>query len=567
LESTGFRLRALLDDLAWSLSAMARRAGLGFDVSVDPDVPDALGGDPARLRQVLRNLLSNALKFTERGEVSLRAELVAEGPDGSRIRFTVRDTGVGIAKDKQAAIFEAFVQADSSTTRRFGGTGLGLAIVSHLVDLMHGSLGLESAPGEGSTFTVELPFAPGEDAPVSEAAGLAGLDVLVAEPHELTTQVIGRMITDWGLRPTFASTGPAAVEAIRSAAAAGTPFRLAIISSELPDLDGFTVIERVRSGASPSQLPIIMLAAEGRRGDGARCASLGVAAYLPKPARPSDLLQAIQAACGQAAAKVGDPLVTAHSLRATDLPRNILVAEDNDFNAMVSLGMLERAGHRVTRVRTGREALDAVSAHRFDIVLMDVEMPVMDGFAATAAIRDLERASGTHVPIVAMTAHVLAGDREACLGVGMDAYLSKPIRRDELLAAVKHLTSEASGTTVRLPDLKLDRDALLAEAGGDPELLGRVADQFRIQLADLVAKLREGVRLRSASEIEFAAHSLKGSIAFWDRGRAYAAARDLERCASEHRLEDAPGLLVILDQAIPALQREIELLRGIGGPS
>ena len=493
LERVDFDLRHALDETMRPLAPRAHQKGLELAYHVGDGVPGVVSGDPARLRQIVVNLIGNAVKFTEAGEVVLRVE--REGPAGVvtpegepvTLRFTVSDTGLGIPPAKQATIFDSFTQVDTSTTRRFGGTGLGLAISSQLVALMGGRMWVESQPGQGSRFHFTIPFevpsvlpAP---APPRQARELEGMPVLVIDDNATNRHILDEMLTVWGMRPTVVDGGGAGLRAMEVAQKAGRPFPLVLLDYQMPDMDGFEVAGRIAERPDFAGATVMMLSSMGQRGDAVRCRELGVAAYLSKPIRQSVLLEAILAAlappavsmkaaelvtrhtlserrgavgAGPAGDNTGDPLLVdgidttrqEHVTPPTPLRSlRVLVAEDNRVNQLVIRRMLERLHHTVVLCEDGRAAVAAVEAERPDLVLMDVQMPEMDGFAATAAIREREMAvlGSRRLPIVALTAFAMKGDRERCVAAGMDDYLSKPVRRDQLVAVLARFAGEAPG--------------------------------------------------------------------------------------------------------------------------
>jgi signal transduction histidine kinase/CheY-like chemotaxis protein/uncharacterized protein YdeI (BOF family) len=440
LESIPFLLADAIGDALKPLAIRAHQKGLEMIVDMAPGVPTGVVGDPVRLKQILTNLAGNAIKFTAHGHVivAIREEAGAEGR--TQLHFLVTDTGIGIPAEKQATVFEAFSQADSSTTRRFGGTGLGLAISSTLVQLMGGRIWLESVPGAGSSFhftvaleTVELPSAVSLD-----QNRLAAVPVLIVDDNEVNRRILETQLAAWGMRPTASSGGLQALDLLTAAARKGEEFPLVLLDSQMPDLDGFGVAKAIAERPELASATIMMLSSSGLDGDSARCRALGVAAHLTKPIKSSDLLEAICRTLDQSTRKT-----TAHSERgipaAAPLARSIrvLVAEDNIVNQRVASGLLRKRGHDVTVVGDGRAAVDAIAEGRFDVVLMDVQMPEMDGFEATAAIRARETTAGGHLRIIAMTANAMTGDRERCIRAGMDAYVSKPLDAGLLFAVVE----------------------------------------------------------------------------------------------------------------------------------
>jgi CheY-like chemotaxis protein len=369
----------------------------------------------------------------------------------------VSDTGIGIAKEKHATIFDAFVQADGSTTRRFGGTGLGLTISARLAELMGGTIRLESEPDRGTQVYVTLPFEIRAALAVTPHGGLkdlVGLDVLVVDDNATNRRILEDILTVWGMRPTLVDGGLAAIAALERALAAGKPFPLAIIDFQMPDLDGFGLAGRIKARPELGTTMIMMLSSVGNQGDGARCRELGVASYLTKPVRQSLLLEAMLSVLAINVRPLAQPVVvTRHTINEAHRSMRILVAEDNAVNRLLVTALLTKRGYTVITAVNGREALAAVTRDAFDLVLMDVQMPEMDGLEATAAIRKLEAVTGAHVPIIALTAHAMKGDREICLAAGMDEYLSKPIDAEQLFALVEAMTGApgAAASPILIP--------------------------------------------------------------------------------------------------------------------
>jgi signal transduction histidine kinase/CheY-like chemotaxis protein len=441
LEPIDFDLHGALGDTIVLLAPRAHQKGLELASAVGPGVPAHVVGDPGRLRQIIVNLVSNAIKFTERGEVVVRADREDGADRTGVVHFTVADTGMGIPLDKQAAIFDSFTQADSSMTRRFGGTGLGLAIASQLTRLMGGRIWVESAPGIGSTFHVTLPFeAPVAAAPVAapERVDLRGTRVLVVDDNGTNRKILDVMLRAWGMEPALVDSGTRALAALEDARAAGRAFDLVLLDFQMPDMDGFEVAERIAAHPEHAATTIMMLSSVGQRGDGARCRELGVAAYLTKPVRQPLLHAAICTVLAKKRGGVEVPeLITRHSLREAGRGLAVLLAEDNSVNSHLATVLLQKAGHTVTLVTTGRAAMEAVARQRYDVVLMDVQMPDMDGLAATVAIRRGEAGTGRHVAIIALTAHAMADDRRRCMEAGSDGYLTKPFTPPQLHAAIE----------------------------------------------------------------------------------------------------------------------------------
>ncbi len=431
LEEVSLDLREVVGDATQVLAVQASQKGLELLCRVDPGVPRTALGDPVRLRQIMVNLLGNAVKFTEKGEVIADVWVESEKNDRVEVHFAVRDTGIGIPADKQRTIFESFRQSDSSTTRRFGGTGLGLAISSQLVNLMGGRIWVESESGRGSAFHFSVPLAqsPQLATPEPTAPALHDLAVLFVDDHEASRRVHAEMLASHGMKPSVAADGATALASLRRAAGAGRPFRLAVIDVAMPGMDGWTLAEQIRQDAALSNCRIVLLYPASQPTSPSRARQSGIEHCLTKPAKASALVDTICDALGipQAREEPDEP-----SPAPSHCPLRILLAEDGPINQEVAVGLLELKGHEVEVADNGKEALEALRRQTFDVVLMDVEMPEMDGLAATRAVRAQEKATGEHVPIIAMTAHALTGFRDRCIEAGMDGYISKPIGSEEL---------------------------------------------------------------------------------------------------------------------------------------
>jgi len=441
-EAIPFDFRESLGETMKTLGFRAYQKGLELIYEVHPDVPAVLVGDPGRLRQILVNLVGNAIKFTERGEILVKVELESLTPESACLHYSVRDTGVGIPPEKHQKIFEAFSQADDSMTRKYGGTGLGLTICGRLVDMMSGRIWVESEAGQGSTFhfttNLSVPSESLAKATRMQPEELRGLPVLVVDDNLTNRRVMVGLLTQWGMKPMAVDGGRAALLALESAKQAGRPFALVLLDGQMPELDGFDLALRLQEHPDWVGATIMMLTSADQLGDGARCRSLGISAYLVKPVRQSELLSKI---CNCLKSAPRNDAVATHRQAEPKIASDIrvLVAEDNPVNQTLVQRLLEKRGYSIVVVGDGRAALSALEQDEFDIVLMDVQMPDMDGFAATAVIREQERTSGRHTPIVAMTAHALKGDPERCLAEGMDAYISKPLRTDELFLTLERM--------------------------------------------------------------------------------------------------------------------------------
>jgi PAS domain S-box-containing protein len=560
-----FDLRYTVDDTLRSLAPRAHAKGLELACQVAPDVPPALGGDPSRLRQILVNLIGNAVKFTETGEVVVRVKSGPVAGEQVSVTFTVSDTGIGIPSEKHATIFEPFAQADASTTRKFGGTGLGLTISARLVALMGGSIRVESEPERGTMFEVTLPFEIRAEAPVPQSPrkleDLSGLEVLVVDDNATNRRILEEILTAWGLRPTLVDGGPGAIAALDYALSIGKPFSFALVDFQMPGLDGFGLAQQIKKRPELATTMIMMLSSVGHRGDGTRSREIGVASYLTKPVRQSVLLDAMLSVL---AAKDAPPdrkvLVTRHTLNEARRSLRILLAEDNAVNRQLVTALLTKRGHTSVSVVNGREAVASVANGGFDLVLMDVQMPEMDGLQATAAIRKAEQATGTHVPIVALTAHAMKGDREACLAAGTDEYLSKPVNATELFALIETLTGITGSTKPAHPDVApvpepaFDMGSVLARVEGDRSLLRELAQIFRTEVPGVLAEIRLCVATGNSAGLERAAHGFRGACGSFGAGGAVRAAHVLELMGRRASFEDVDARVADLVRETDSLQ-------------
>ncbi len=442
LESTDFFLRDLLGDTMRSFGPRAHRKDLELAYDVAPDVPDRLVGDPNRLRQVLLNLVGNAVKFTEAGEVVVRIGCTSPTSESVLLRCEVADTGIGIAAEKQSLIFEAFVQSDTSTTRQYGGTGLGLTICTKLIELMGGGIWVESEVGRGSTFSFTARFGlsplQAEPSPALDLESLRQLPVLVVDDNATNRKILQEMLCHWEMAPTSVSCAADALALLHARQAAGTPFRLVLTDVHMPETDGFMLCEQIRAQPELANLTLVVLTSGDRTGDLSLCQQLGVAAHLLKPVKPSELRNVLLRVLGRAVAQEGKCADRARpTVPSVTKSLRVLLAEDSLMNQKLAVGLLTKWGHTVHVVANGRAAVEAWQRETFDLILMDVQMPEMNGLEATALIRQREAQTGSHIPIIALTAHALQGDRDQCLASGMDSYVPKPLRHLDLLEAIR----------------------------------------------------------------------------------------------------------------------------------
>jgi two-component system sensor histidine kinase/response regulator len=549
IEAVPFSPRASIANALKPLALRAHQKGLELMCDIHPDVPAGVVGDPTRIGQVLTNLVANALKFTERGHVLVAVQQDSRTEDSTKLHFTVTDTGIGIPPEKHATIFEAFSQADGSTTRRFGGTGLGLTISSTLVELMGGRLWVESAAGAGSTFhfTVALDVDNTYGAPETQPAEHRPphLDVLIVDDNDVNRRILAEQVKRWGMTAAVVAGGRAAVDALTAAAHAGRPFELVLLDVNMPEMDGFEVAAEIAKRAELAGATIMMLTSSGEYADQARRAELGIAAYLTKPVYAADLLAAIERAIGLKPSAVAPPVaksrVGALALGVQGRRARILLVEDNLVNQRVAAGLLTRRGHHVTVAQDGREALARLDQETFDLVLMDLQMPVMGGIDATVAIRLGERVTGRHVRIVAMTAHAMSSDRARCLAAGMDGYLSKPIDPALLFAMVEENGGGPGVETAAAGPIAFDEDALRHRLSGDDQLMADVIQLFLEDLPVRLAAIKSAVTGRNAEALREAAHALKGAAGNLSAGRLFEAAGVLERIGAGSDIDAAEG--------------------------
>lgn len=562
MESIDFPLRDTLGDAMQTFGLRADEKGVELTYLVPPDVPDTLVGDPGRLRQIIINLVGNALKFTEKGEIV--AVVIVEELAESQVdlHFVVSDTGIGIAPDKVKQIFEAFSQADTSTTRRYGGTGLGLTISMQLVKLMGGNIWVESELGKGSAFHFTVRFGLAQGKPTHSwisPESLANIPVLVVDDNRTNRRILEDLLTNWGMQPSMAASGPAALAQLDRAATQGAPFRLALLDVMMPDMDGFMLAEKIRQHPHLQECTLIMLSSAGQTENSTRCQELGVARYLIKPVKHSDLRNAI--------ARVLSTRDEASGRQGTHLPQRaearrslrILLAEDGLVNQRIAREFLERRGHEVVVVNNGREAVEAVEREVFDVVLMDVQMPLMDGFEATAAIRQREQITGGHIQIVATTAHALKGDRERCLNAGMDGYLTKPIQPALLYEVIDgvvlkppaEIDSVANGPV-------MDWNAAVNLVGGSEEMLRELLVLFFKESGEYLSSLRQAIDQENLADVRRCAHTIKGSATYFAAPSTVDAATRLETMGKNGDLTGA-------NEALTLLEHEVERLRQFAG--
>jgi signal transduction histidine kinase/DNA-binding response OmpR family regulator len=575
LESVEFDLATTIEDSLDLLAERARSQGLELACAIQPDVPAVVRGDPGRLRQVLVNLVANALKFTHEGGVSVRVRREPSDDPAVRLRVEVADTGIGIAQEARARLFQSFSQVDSSTTRRYGGTGLGLAISKQLAEAMGGAIGVDSEPGRGSTFwfTVALGAAVEGEARSSAPDVLRGRHVLVVDDHPVGRTLVREQLRGWGVIVDEAADGAAALDRLR--AATGRRYDAALLDMQMPEMNGLELARAIGADPALASMPLLMLSSWGRTtAEAARAA--GIAAYLTKPVRPTRLHDELSRALAGAPTPEATPAAPAPdaSADAAGAPLRrlrVLVAEDNRVNQRVVIRMLETAGCRADAVANGREAVDAIARLPYDLVFMDCQMPEMDGYDASRAIRAAERehASGRRVPIVALTANALQGDRENCLAAGMDDYLAKPITKDAFVASLRRWGAQGGPPT----DGSIDATALAELAAtdgepGQPNLLAELLDVFRQDAPARLAAMRAALERDDAPGVRQGAHALKGSCAALGLRHLQELSAMLESHGCAGTLEDAhrtlAGMEAELDRVRPWLRAELWHASGQG---
>jgi signal transduction histidine kinase/DNA-binding response OmpR family regulator len=574
LESTNFSLRDCIGGMLKPLGVRADQKGLELVADISSDVPDHLVGDPMRLRQILINLTDNAIKFTERGEVVVKVINQAAPNGESHLHFSVADTGIGIPAEKQSAIFEAFAQADGSTTRTHGGTGLGLSIASHLIQKMHGRIWIESKVGEGTTFhftaCLGVRDTPSPTVKHADPCDLAGLRALVVDDNAVNRRILREMLVNWRMSPTLVESGQAGLEEMLRAAKCDSAYQLVLLDAIMPEMDGFALAEKIKEQPELADATVMMLSSAMPAGSAARCGALGIAGLLTKPVTQSELLDAILIAIS--------PSVEGENSRDVDTRfagnepagsgLRILVAEDNVVNRAVATGILEKEGHVLVHAATGREAVEASGIGFFDLILMDVQMPEMDGFEATRRIRESEETTGRHTTIVAMTAHAMAGDRERCLAAGMDDYISKPLRKEDLFRVVDGVDVAANEDETNSPiptfprfasqDVLIDIDQLRDVTDNEPDRMRRLIDIYLTQATPMLDELNAAIQINSSGEVGRLAHKLVGSSISCGVQAFTQPLRELERLSREGDLSEANALFNDVRQGFPRVQNAFE---------
>jgi len=599
LETIDFNLRVTLENAIDTLALKSHEKGLELACHILPDVPTALIGDPGRLRQIIVNIAGNSLKFTEEGEIVIRVEMESESDDSVKLHFMVSDTGIGVPPDKLDSIFKSFEQVDGSTTRKYGGTGLGLSITRQLVEMMGGEIRVESpnrfrleedsnnrsrgprmgGPGSIFHFTVCFELSRSKDIrfPRPKPQDLSGMPVLIVDDNYTNRILLQEMIKSWGLVPTITANGKEAIDRFTQASDTGTPYRLILLDMQMPELDGFDVAKIIKDAPSGKDVKIIVLSSMGQRGDADRCKEIGISGYLPKPIKQSDLYDAILMTMGLPSEET-PTVISRHKVYEARESFNILLAEDNLINQTLATKLLEARGHRVALASNGKEAVKAFKKGDFDLILMDIQMPEMDGFEATKEIRDLERerrkereSKTKRVPIIAMTAHAMAGDREKCLDAGMDDYVPKPINPETLYSVIDKVAREpksekeqnrpqpSQGSRTFSPKT-FDLAGAMETVLGNEDLFREIAGMFIETCPDYIAKIKEGITGSDGAILEREAHSLKGAVGNFGAKEAHEAAYRLEKLGKEGNMATAKEGLSNLERSLNELVSEMKIV-------
>jgi len=573
LEEIDFDLCECIEGALKTLALCADEKGLELLCEVGQESPEMVTGDPGRLRQILINLVGNALKFTTEGEVTLNVQTERVEDGIVTLHFVVSDTGVGIAHKKLASIFESFNQADTSTTREYGGTGLGLTISKRLIEMMGGRIWVESEVGVGSRFHFVVKFGVAATSEVvvegvREGAGLAGVKVLIVDDNRTNRRILEGLVKRWGMNPTLMPDGEKALAELSTAREIDEPYDLILTDMHMPRMDGFGLVERIKERPELSTSTIMMLTSGGQRGDAARCGELGISAYLLKPVRQSELHEAITRVLRAKEQTGSTAMVTQDTLRKDrDLSKrlHILLAEDNLVNQKLAIRLLEKRGHHVAVVSNGREAVSAMEKCSYDLVLMDVQMPEMDGLEATRLLREREKDAGSHQTVIAMTALVMKGDRERCITAGMDGYLSKPIRLQELDDLLENYAAADRDEPAGIEPYSTPQDSvcteeLLERVDGDRDLIGELLGLLRDDYPGQVASMREAIAGRDCATLQKITHTLKGALGNLAATVAARIAGDLEADGKNGNMSHAEVKVDELEAEIDRVVKQLESL-------
>ncbi|MFZ2309510.1 MAG: response regulator [Rhodoferax sp.] len=560
IEHIPFNLGHSVAETLKSVALRASEKGLELVLDLAPDVPGAVLGDPGRLRQVLVNILGNAIKFTQQGEIVLRIVRAKQEGAGTTLQFSVLDTGIGIPASKLGSIFDAFSQEDSSTTRKYGGTGLGLTICARLVGAMGGRIWVDSEVGKGSAFhfTLNLDVDMLASTPLLPTTDIAGCHMVIVDDNAVSREVLARMLESEGVRVEAFASGHVALDWMAHAEPGQQPCDLVLLDAQMPDMDGFDVAKGILQLPGCAALPLVMLSLAGMKGDAQRAVEAGIVGHLSKPIARDELLQAVARALHMQTTQP-TALIASHRLREDQVLMNVLLVEDHAINQKLAITLLERWGHHVEVAGNGQIALDMLARQQFDVILMDMQMPVMDGLEATRRIRASETVRRT--PIIAMTANAMEADRERCLAAGMDDYISKPIKAQELQQMLQHFSSpmvhfsltRPASLSMLLSSSPMEFDYAQALSRADQEVIGIIAQAFVDQWPSDLQKMRDGLASGDLKAVMHVAHALKGTLSMFGAKPASDLAYRIEQCSLD---SDAPGIPALLD----SLTREMDLL-------
>jgi len=552
IEKTEFNIRMLVEEIGDLMGIRAQQKGLEFITLIGPNIPSVVRGDPVRIRQILLNLTSNSLKFTHEGEISVSVSADEETAESAKLRFQVKDTGIGIPPDKMKIIFQSFTQADSSTTRKYGGTGLGLSICKRLVELMGGEIGVSSEEGEGSEFTFSLTLEKPYDASVQTSVrSLENIRILAVDDNSTNRRLITLLLESWRSRFTVVSSGKQALTELRNASRDGDPFKIAILDMQMPEMDGEELGGRIQADRSITDLELVMMSSAGTRGDSERLLEKGFKAYLTKPVKQSHLFDCLVNLCGHDPASSLAPAARPEVQPQTEADLKLLIAEDNEINELVAVRILERLGYRADTVHNGLEAVERMKQERYDIILMDCQMPVMDGYEATRQIRAKETGTlNPDIAIIAMTANALAGDRAKCIATGMDDYLPKPVTQESVSEILSIWTSKILEQKNSKEDMVVDffdRSKLMDSFGNDIAVIREMTKLFFAASRNNMTSLSAAVASRNIPRVKITSHVLKGSAESMGAHTLAEAYERIERLCSGSDLDNADILLKIID--------------------
>ncbi|NND98122.1 MAG: response regulator, partial [Pirellulaceae bacterium] len=555
LEEATFNLRECIGRTGQTLGLRAADDGLELHCRIDPDLPEYLVGDSVRLRQIIINLTGNAIKFTERGDVTIDVTEESRDQNCVTLHVMVKDTGIGIPPEQQERVFAAFEQADTSITRKFGGTGLGLAISSQLVSMMGGRIWLESEVGKGTTFHFTCQFDIGIATPTTTADdmdALTNLRVLIVDDNLTNQRILEEIMANWNMQAVSVESGEDALVSLRQARDAQRPFRFALLDCMMPVMDGFELAERIGSDSANADCAMVMISSGVHPGDSDRCRDLGVIRHMTKPVVQSELLETLLSDVGRR-----DADSSGHHGSSTDAvdergSLKILLAEDGLINQRVAVGLLEARGHSVTVAENGKIAFDAVVEQRYDLVLMDIQMPVMDGLEATTAIRQHEKDLDQHTPIIAMTAAAMKGDREKCIQVGMDGYLSKPVNPEELSDLLRNYrpASTNGDATAESTENVIDWEFATSSIPGGSGVVKELAQLLQVECPKLLDQIREGIQAGDPIKVQRGAHTLKSSAGVFGAKQVVEKAAHLENIGHSADLSAADEALIELESAV-----------------